>query len=65
VLSGVAPIPWRARRAEAALLGKRLDVAAARAAAEAAVVGAEPLEQNEYKIDLVRGIVETALLALA
>lgn len=64
VLSGVAPIPWRAERAEAALVGKRLDIATARAAADTAVLGAEPLEQNDYKVDLVRGIVESALLAL-
>jgi xanthine dehydrogenase YagS FAD-binding subunit len=65
VLSGVAPIPWRVPAAEAALLGKRLDAATVHAAAEAAVVGAQPLEKNAYKIGLVRGILESALLALA
>jgi hypothetical protein len=33
--------------------------------AGAAVAGADPLSENAYKIDLVRGIVEESLLALA
>jgi len=37
---------------------------AARAAALAAK-GAQPLEQNARKVDLVRGLAEEALLALA
>lgn len=65
VLSGVAPTPWRAKHAEAALAGKPLNARTAVDAAAAAVEGAEPLEQNGYKVDLVRGIVEEALLALA
>lgn len=65
VLSGVAPKPWRATEAEAAVLGKALVPETATAAAAAAVVGAEPLGQNGYKVELVRGVVEEALLALA
>ncbi len=65
VLSGVALRPWRAKAAEAALVGKPLDAAAASAAGAAAALGAEPLEQNGYKVDLVRGVVEAALLDLA
>jgi xanthine dehydrogenase YagS FAD-binding subunit len=64
VLSGVAPIPWRAAGAEAALAGRRLDATVAATAAAAAVTGAEPLDQNGYKVDLVRGLVQDALLAL-
>lgn len=65
VLGGVAPIPWRSEAAEAAILGKELDRGTAAAAAAAAVEGAEPLEQNGYKVALVRGIVEESLLELA
>ncbi len=65
VLSGVAAIPWRAAEAEKALAGKHLDPATAAQAAAAAIRGAEPLSQNQYKVDLVRGIVEEALLAMA
>ncbi len=65
VLGGVAPIPWRSPAAEAALTGQTLDAATARAAAEAAAGGAEPLEQNGYKVPLVKGVVEESLLGLA
>ncbi len=65
VLSGVAPVPWRVPEAEKALAGRKLDAASARAAAEAAVKGARPLSRNGYKVDLVRGAVEEALLSLA
>lgn len=64
-LGGVAPVPWRVPRAEAVLVGRTLDAAAAREAAEAAVHGAEPLSQNAYKIPLTKTLVERALLALA
>jgi xanthine dehydrogenase YagS FAD-binding subunit len=61
VLSGVAPIPWRSLNIEQALLGKKLDAATIAKAAEAAVVGAKPLEHNAYKIQMVRGMVEEVL----
>jgi xanthine dehydrogenase YagS FAD-binding subunit len=64
VLGGVAPIPWRSDAAEAALVGRTLDAAAARSAAEAAIEGAEPLAQNGFKVSLVRGVVEESLLAI-
>ena len=64
VLGGVAPVPWRSPAAEAAIRGKRLTVGTVAAAARAAVQGAEPLEQNGYKVALVEGIVEESLLAL-
>ena len=65
VLSGVAPTPWRATATEKLLIGKPLDARTAGEAANAAVAGADPLSENEYKVDLVRGIVEESLLALA
>jgi len=64
VLSGVAPIPWRATEAEAALVGKPLDADAIGRAAAASVAGAQPLSHNGYKIHLVRGIVAETLEAL-
>ncbi|MEE8583859.1 MAG: hypothetical protein V3T83_03305 [Acidobacteriota bacterium] len=64
VLGGVAPIPWRSQAIEEAVTGKRIDSAIARQAARAAVQGAEPLEQNGYKVALVQGIVEESLLAI-
>jgi xanthine dehydrogenase YagS FAD-binding subunit len=65
VLGGVAPIPWRAVRAEQALKGKTLTGPVMRLAAEAAVTDARPLSQNEYKIRLTRNLVRQALATLA
>lgn len=64
VLGAAAPIPWRSEAAEKAIVGSTLSAETAARAAEAAVQGAEPLEQNEYKIALFRGIVEEQLLAI-
>jgi len=63
-LSGVAPVPWRARAVEAAITGKALDAATITAAAEAAVAGAEPLSENGYKVPLVQGLVAEQLEAI-
>lgn len=65
VLSGVAPRPWRCVDAEKALVGKPLDNATVGASAMAAVKDAVPLDKNEYKITLARGVVEETLLKLA
>ncbi len=65
VLGGVAPIPWRSREAEAALLGKSLDAASAAAAADKALEPARPLRDNAYKVALARAIIREALLGLA
>ncbi len=65
VLSGVAPVPWRVPAAERALQGKRPTRDVAGKAAAAAVAGAQPLAGNAYKVELVRGAVEEALLAIA
>lgn len=63
-LSGVAPVPWRSREVEEVVIGKRLDEATVRKAAEAAVQKAKPLDQNAYKIPLLRGLIEEQLLAI-
>jgi xanthine dehydrogenase YagS FAD-binding subunit len=65
VLGGVAPFPYRAAKAEAALKGRRLDETAAAAAGTAAVDGARPLAKNAYKVPLTRAVVTRALLSLA
>ncbi len=61
VLSGVAPIPWRSLNVEQAILGRVLDAKTIAKAADAAVVGARPLAQNGYKLDMVRGLVTDEL----
>jgi len=65
VLGAVAPIPWRSKRAEDAILGKTLDDAAVLAAARGAIVGAAPLSDNGYKVSLVQTLVRRTLLSLA
>jgi xanthine dehydrogenase YagS FAD-binding subunit len=65
VLSGVAPIPWRAQAAEQALVGQRATPELLARAAEAAVEGAHPLEHNGYKVPLARNLVRRALADLA
>jgi xanthine dehydrogenase YagS FAD-binding subunit len=62
VLGSVAPIPWRARQAEDLVRDKPLDGNLAHQAGEAAVADARPLQQNGYKVELIRTLVERALL---
>lgn len=64
LLGGVAPVPWRALEVERVLVGRGLDDETIRMAAEAAVSGAQPLEHNAYKVDLVRGIIQEELMAM-
>ncbi|RUU14683.1 xanthine dehydrogenase family protein subunit M [Mesorhizobium sp. USDA-HM6] len=61
-LGGVATVPWRAREAEAALQGKKLDEATARAAADAAFADAEPRRYNAFKVELGKRTLVRALL---
>ena len=65
VLSGVAPVPWRSRAVEAVIAGARPDRDVFAEASEAAVRGATPLEKNEYKVPLLRGIIEEELCLLS
>jgi xanthine dehydrogenase YagS FAD-binding subunit len=65
VLGQVAPTPWRAEGAEAALAGERVTDDVAARAAEAAVAGAEPLSMNRYKVQLAQVAVRRALLRAA
>jgi xanthine dehydrogenase YagS FAD-binding subunit len=64
VLSGAAPVPWRAVEAEKIVKYNRLDREHAQQAADAAVKKAQPMAQNEYKIPLFRGLIEQQLMAI-
>jgi xanthine dehydrogenase YagS FAD-binding subunit len=64
-LGGVAPYPWHAEKSEKALIGKRLDPALAASAGAAAADGANPMSDNGYKVDMLKGAVEESLLAFA
>ena len=65
VLGGVAPVPWRAPKAEEFLRGKAVDEATAQKAGEIALEGARPMKDNVYKIDLAKSLIQRALLASA
>jgi xanthine dehydrogenase YagS FAD-binding subunit len=65
VMGHVAPTPWRAPAAEAALIGKAINEQVAQAAGEAAVSGAKSLGRNAYKIQLARVAVKRAILEAA
>jgi xanthine dehydrogenase YagS FAD-binding subunit len=64
-LGGVAPKPWRAMRAEAALRAGPARTDAFEAAAEAELADARSLSGNGFKIDLVRRTLVAVLEQLA
>jgi xanthine dehydrogenase YagS FAD-binding subunit len=65
-MGGVGTKPWRSHEAETALMGKAVDVAHFRAAAEAALKTAKPHTDNAFKVELAkRCLVHTLKLATA
>jgi xanthine dehydrogenase YagS FAD-binding subunit len=63
VIYGVAPIPWRSKLAEQAIIGKPVNDETATFAARAAISGAKPLSKNGFKLPLTQTVVKRALLA--
>lgn len=61
VLGGVAPVPWRVPKAEAALVGKTISNDLLMNVAKVALEGAEPLSKNAYKVPLTQTLVRRAL----
>ncbi|MFE6731952.1 FAD binding domain-containing protein [Streptomyces californicus] len=64
-LGAVASRPWRARAAEAVLIGAPADGASFAAAADAELAAARPLPHNGYKVTLMRNLVVSVLTELA
>lgn len=63
VMGAVAPIPWRAGKAEEALKdAKEITPELAEKAADAALDGAQPMTQNAWRLKLARAAVRRALL---
>jgi len=62
-LNAVAVIPYRARKAEDAMLGKTITEANAEAAAKAAMREAKPLRHNAYMAQIAKVMVKRAILA--
>lgn len=64
VLGGVAPIPWRLKKAEDFIKGKKVNEQVIRQAAREALKDARPLEENAYKLDLVEAVLCAAILSM-
>ena len=62
ILGAAAPVPHRAKSAEAALRGKPVQEQTAREAARAAIAGAAPLTKNAYKLPIFETLVRRAIL---
>jgi xanthine dehydrogenase YagS FAD-binding subunit len=61
VCGGVAPIPWRLKKAEDFIRGKKLTEEVIRQGAKQALADAKPLEENAYKLDLVEAVLYTTI----
>ena len=64
-LGGVAHKPWRATRAEQALIGQPATEASFRAAADAELAQAKPQQGNEFKVELTKRTIVATLNTLA
>lgn len=64
VLGGVGTIPWHVPAAEEFVAGKQLNENVVAQAAQIALSGAKPMEQNAYKIPLTQTLVRRALSKL-
>jgi len=62
-LGGIAPIPWRGKKAEEVLKGKEIDDKAAEDAANAVMADAKPLKKNAYKEPITKAVLKRAILA--
>jgi xanthine dehydrogenase YagS FAD-binding subunit len=60
-LGGVAPVPYRAKVVEDALVGKDVKASAKAAAAQIRTV-ARPMSLNAYKVDIAQNLIERTLL---
>lgn len=64
ILGGVAPVPWRLAQAENSLRGKKISENLLKQATREALKEAKPLEENEYKKELVEAVVSRAAFSL-
>jgi xanthine dehydrogenase YagS FAD-binding subunit len=64
VCGGLAPIPWRLKKAEDFIRGKKLNEEVIRQGAKEALTDAKPLEENAYKMDLVEAVLYTAISSM-
>ena len=62
ILGAAAPMPYRAKAAEEAMIGNTFDESVAANAAEAALADAKPLSMNAYKVQISKTIVKRAIM---
>ena len=62
VLGAASPVPVRASAAEKILVESGINESSAKAAAEAAMEKATPLEKNGYKVAIFKAITQRAIL---
>lgn len=62
-LNAVYVTPYRAHDAEASITGKEITESSAEAAGEAAVVGAKPMSDNGYMVQVAKTLVKRCILA--
>ena len=62
VLGAAAPVPYRARAAEAVLVGRSIDASVAEATGRAGLNGATPLAKNAYKLPIFAVLIRRAVL---
>jgi xanthine dehydrogenase YagS FAD-binding subunit len=62
-LNAVAVKPYRAVKAEKAIIGKQVDEALAEAAGAAALLDAKPMERNGYIVQIAKTLVKRTILA--
>jgi xanthine dehydrogenase YagS FAD-binding subunit len=65
VMGGVAPVPWRLKKAEDVLRGEPVSEALVRQAVDETLKDASPLRENGYKADLIYAALKEAVLAVA
>lgn len=63
-IGGVAPVPLRALRVEESIKDKKLNEKIIKIASDVAVQGASPMEMNEYKLGLVKNLIDKTLSSL-
>ncbi|MFB0565108.1 MAG: xanthine dehydrogenase family protein subunit M [Candidatus Aminicenantaceae bacterium] len=64
VLGGVAPVPWRLKKAEQVIRGKSISEDLLKQAVREALNDAKPLEENEYKKELLQVVLSRAVMSL-
>jgi xanthine dehydrogenase YagS FAD-binding subunit len=62
-LNAVYVKPYRARKAEEYMLGKKIDAGHAEKAGEAVIADAQPLGDNDYMVQLAKVIIKRAIMA--